>query len=120
MNAPWTRLSSSARYTRGKLTLREDAWRLPDGQEVVYPILAVGVTVGVLPFVDATRVLLVGQYRHLVGDVSWELPGGGAHAGEDQGERPHELSDQLAIVGHRRTPAVSSQPPSAGMEASIG
>jgi len=83
MNAAWTRLSSSAHYTRGKLTLREDAWRLPDGQEVVYPVLAVGVTVGVLPFLDATRVLLVGQYRHLLGAVSWELPGGGAHGGED-------------------------------------
>jgi len=83
VNAAWTLLSSSAHYTRGKLTLREDAWRLPDGQEVVYPVLAVGVTVGVLPFVDATRVLLVGQYRHLLGAVSWELPGGGAHGGED-------------------------------------
>src|SRR3989454_8927249 len=83
MNAAWTRLSSSAHYTRGRPTLRGDAWRLPDGQEVVYPVLAVGVTVGVLPFVDVTRVLLVGQYRHLLGAVSWELPGGGAHGGED-------------------------------------
>jgi len=83
MHAAWTRLSSSPRYTRGKLTLREDAWRLPDGQEVVYPVLAVGATVAVLPFVDATRVVLVGQYRHLQGGVSWELPGGGAQAGED-------------------------------------
>ena len=83
MKATWTRLSSSARYTRGKLTLREDAWRLPDGQEVVYPVLALGVTVGVLPFVDPSRVLLVGQYRHLQGAVSWELPGGGAQSGED-------------------------------------
>jgi len=33
MNAAWTRLSSSAHYTRGKRTLREDAWRLPDGQD---------------------------------------------------------------------------------------
>jgi len=83
VKATWTRLSSSERYTRGKLTLREDAWRLPDGQEVVYPVLALGVTVGILPFVDASRVLLVGQYRHLQGAVSWELPGGGAQKGED-------------------------------------
>ena len=81
--APWTPLDSTVRYTRGTLALREDTWRLPDGQEIVYPVLAVGVTVGVLPFVDATRVLLVGQYRHLQRGVSWELPGGGAHAGED-------------------------------------
>src|SRR5437879_7108347 len=39
VNAAWTRLSSAALYTRGKLTLREDAWRLPDGQEIVYPVL---------------------------------------------------------------------------------
>lgn len=79
----WTPVGSSSRYARGHLTLREDVWRLPDGQEVVYPVLAVGVTVGVLAFADATRVLLVGQYRHLVRAVSWELPGGGALAGED-------------------------------------
>lgn len=83
MKPGWTRLGSAARYSRGKLTLREDAWRLPDGQDVVYPVLAVGVTVGVLPFVDDGRVLLVGQFRHLQNAVSWELPGGGALAGED-------------------------------------
>src|SRR3989449_10889730 len=83
VNAAWTRLSSAALYTRGKLTLREDAWRLPDGQEIVYPVLHVGTTVGVLPFVDDAHVLLVGQYRHLQRAMSWELPGGGALAGED-------------------------------------
>lgn len=79
----WTRLGSTARYARGKLTLREDVWRLPDGREVVYPVLHVGVGVAVLPFVDEARVLLVGQYRHLLGAVSWQLPGGGALPGED-------------------------------------
>jgi ADP-ribose pyrophosphatase len=83
VNAAWRRLSSAALYTRGKLILREDTWRLPDGQEVIYPVLAVGVTVGVLPFVEPARVLLIRQYRHLPGEVSWELPGGGAQPGED-------------------------------------
>src|SRR4030095_13417087 len=79
VNAAWTRLSSAALYMRGQLTFREDAWRLPDGQEVIYPVLAVGVTVGVLPFVEPARVLLIRQYRHLLGEDSWGLPGGGAH-----------------------------------------
>jgi len=83
MNAPWTPLGSTARYTRGRLTLREDAWKLPDGSERVYPILHIGVTVGVLPFVDDDHVLIIGQYRHLPRAMSWELPGGGAHPGED-------------------------------------
>lgn len=83
MRAPWTPLGSSTRYTRGKLTLREDAWRLPDGSERVYPVLAIGITVGVLPFVDDDHVLIIGQFRHLQRGVSWELPGGGALAGEE-------------------------------------
>jgi len=79
----WTAVSSSSRYTRGRLTLREDVWRLPDGSERVYPVLAVGVTVGVLAFVDAGHVLLIRQYRHLQRALSWEVPGGGARSGED-------------------------------------
>ena len=67
MTGAWTPLSSSSRYARGRLTLREDSWRLPDGREVVYPVLAVGVTVGVLPFLASDRILLVGQYRHQIG-----------------------------------------------------
>src|SRR5581483_5377525 len=83
MHAPWTPLGSTARYARGKLSLREDVWRLPDGVERVYPVLVVGPTVGVLPFVDDTHVLIIGQYRHLLREISWELPGGGALPGED-------------------------------------
>ncbi len=46
-------------------------------------MLHVGGAVGVLPFVDASRVLLVGQSRPLLVAVSWELPGGGALPGEE-------------------------------------
>jgi ADP-ribose pyrophosphatase len=79
---PWTPLTSAVRYTRGTLALREDVWRLPDGSDRVYPVLVVGVAVGVLPFVEPDRVLLVRQYRHLQRGASWELPGGGALPGE--------------------------------------
>src|SRR3989454_3735088 len=97
MASGWTRLGTTARYARGKLTLREDVWRLPDGQEVVYPVLHVGVTVGVLPFVDDTHVLLVRQYRHLPGAMSWELPGGGALAGEEDRKSTRLNSSHLVI-----------------------
>jgi ADP-ribose diphosphatase len=81
--APWTPLGSAVRYTRGALALREDTWRPPDDTERTYPILVVGVAVGVLPLVEPDRVLLVRQYRHLQRGLSWELPGGGARPGED-------------------------------------
>jgi ADP-ribose diphosphatase len=80
--ASWAPLGSAIRYTRGKLSLREDTWRLPDGTERVYPVLVIGVGVAVLPFVEPDRVLLVRQYRHLQRGDSWELPGGGALPGE--------------------------------------
>ncbi|HEU5193725.1 MAG TPA: NUDIX hydrolase [Methylomirabilota bacterium] len=80
--ASWSPLESAIRYTRGKLALREDTWRLPDGSERIYPVLVVGVGVAVLPFVEPDRVLLVRQYRHLQRGMSWELPGGGALPGE--------------------------------------
>jgi ADP-ribose pyrophosphatase len=78
----WRPITSTPLYSRGRLTLREDVWRLPDGRDVVYPVLAVGVTVGVLAFVDDGHVVLVRQYRHLARALSWELPGGGALPGE--------------------------------------
>ncbi len=82
MRGPWSPLASSILWSRGKLALRDDAWRLPDGTERAYPVLAVGATVGVLGFVEPDRVLLVRQFRHLARAPSWELPGGGALAGE--------------------------------------
>jgi ADP-ribose pyrophosphatase len=80
--ASWSPLDSATRYARGKLALREDTWRLPDGTARVYPVLVVGPGVAVLPFVEPDRVLLVRQYRHLQRGMSWELPGGGALPGE--------------------------------------
>jgi ADP-ribose pyrophosphatase len=81
--APWTPLDSAVRYARGKLALREDTWRLPDGSERVYPVLVVGPAVAILAFVDDDRVVLVRQYRHLQRGASWELPGGGVLPGEE-------------------------------------
>jgi ADP-ribose pyrophosphatase len=78
----WRFVRSTERERLGKLTLREDVWRLPTGIEKTYPILHVGLTVGVVPFVDATHVLLIRQFRHLVRAAAWELPGGGGLPGE--------------------------------------
>jgi ADP-ribose pyrophosphatase len=78
----WRFLGSTPRERLGKLTLREDVWRLPTGVEKTYPILHIGMTVGVVPLVDAEQVLLVRQFRHLARADSWELPGGGGLPGE--------------------------------------
>jgi ADP-ribose pyrophosphatase len=82
MSGRWQFLRSTPLRAMGKLTLREDLWRLPTGVERAYPVLHVGPTVGVVPLVDRERVVLIRQFRHLTRADSWELPGGGALPGE--------------------------------------
>jgi ADP-ribose pyrophosphatase len=82
MSGHWQFLRSTPLRAMGKLTLREDLWRLPTGVERAYPVLHVGPTVGVVPLVDRERVVLIRQFRHLTRADSWELPGGGALPGE--------------------------------------
>ncbi|HET7874258.1 MAG TPA: NUDIX hydrolase [Methylomirabilota bacterium] len=82
MTERWQFLGSTTLRRLGRLTLREDTWRLPTGAERAYPILQVGLTVGVVPFVDPDHVLLIRQFRHLARGDSWELPGGGGLEGE--------------------------------------
>ena len=77
MTEPWRFVRSTVLRRLGKLSLREDVWRLPTGQERAYPLLHVGLTVGVVPFIDQSHVLLIRQFRHLTREDSWELPGGG-------------------------------------------
>jgi hypothetical protein len=60
----WRYLGSIERERLGQLTPREDWWRLPTGLEKTCPILHVGSTLGVVPFVDATYVLVIRQFRH--------------------------------------------------------
>ena len=82
MSGHWQFLRTTTLRSMGRLTLREDVWRLPTGRERAYPVLHVGLTVGVLPLVDREHVLLIRQFRHLARAESWELPGGGGGAGE--------------------------------------
>ena len=99
MTEPWQFLRSTTLQRLGKLTLREDAWRLPTGREQAYPVLHVGLTVGVVPFVDPEHVLLIRQFRHLCREDSWELPGGGGLPGEGpEAAAQRELREE---GGHR-------------------
>jgi ADP-ribose pyrophosphatase len=90
MADPWQFVRSARIREMGRLVLREDTWRLPTGSERVYPVLQLGVTVGVVPFVDPDHVLLIRQFRHLAREDSWELPGGGGLPGE----RPEESAQR--------------------------
>jgi ADP-ribose pyrophosphatase len=80
--APWQTRSSRPVYENHWIKLREDVALLPDGRTTIYGVVDCAECVGVLPFVDADTVLLVGQYRYVAQGFYWEIPTGGMHPGE--------------------------------------
>ena len=114
MSHAWHFLGSTPLQQLGKLTLREDAWRLPTGDERRYPVLHVGPTVGVVPFVEPGHVLLIRQFRHLTRADSWEIPGGGGQPGEEPAEAAQrELREEGGYRAGRLTFLTRFQPSSA-------
>lgn len=80
---PWNTRSSRPIYQNNWLSLREDIAELPDGRTTIYGVVSLHECVGVLPFLDDDRVLMVRQYRYVFGESHrWEMPTGGMHAGE--------------------------------------
>jgi ADP-ribose pyrophosphatase len=64
--------------------VREDIAEMPDGRTTIYGVVECAPAIGVLPFLDDDTVILVGQYRYVFGEFLWEMPTGGAHAGESE------------------------------------
>ncbi len=79
--------STSATRTVFRNRWRRWSWTtvaLPDGRRYEYTRLEpAGVGVGVIGFNAAGEVLLEREYRHGVGEVIWQIPGGLADEGED-------------------------------------
>ena len=96
---PWRTLTTRPVYANKWISVREDLVALPDGRTTIYGVVSCGQAVGVLPFVDADRVLLVRQYRYVAGRPTWEMPTGGVHAGETlEQAAQRELAEE---TGHR-------------------
>ncbi len=79
---PWRQLSRREVYRNPWITVVEDQAELPDGRTTQYGIVQCAGAVGVLPFVGDDQVMLVQQWRYIIGRATWEMPTGGVHAGE--------------------------------------
>jgi ADP-ribose diphosphatase len=102
---PWKTMSTRSIYTNRWLSLREDLVELPNGRTTIYGVVTCGACVGVLPFLDPDTVLLVRQYRYVAGRTTWEMPTGGAHAGESVEEAAQrELAEEIGYRAGRLTP----------------
>jgi ADP-ribose pyrophosphatase len=100
---PWRTLSSKPVYENAWMHLREDVAEMPDGRTTIYGVVTFGDCVGVVPFVDDDRVVLVRQHRYVQGENHrWEIPTGGVHPGETLEEAAQrELAEEAGYRAGR-------------------
>ena len=99
---PWRRLATRPVYENGWIRVREDQVTLPDGKTTIYGVVECGGCIGVLPFLDAETVVLVGQYRYVSGGFHWEMPTGGVKAGEsEEAAVQRELAEEAGYAADR-------------------
>jgi len=100
--APWRTLTTRDVYANPWIRVREDIVELPDGRSTLYGVVECQPAVGVLPFLDARTVVLVGQYRYVARDFYWEMPTGGVRPGEsEEAAAQRELAEEAGYEAGR-------------------
>jgi ADP-ribose pyrophosphatase len=96
-------------YENRWIKVREDTVELPNGQTTLYSVVECSGAVGVLPFLDDERVVLVRQYRYVFDDNQrWEIPTGGLHPGEAlEAAARRELREEIGYEPAQLSPLPS-------------
>jgi len=102
--AAWRTLTTREAYANPWIRVREDTAETPDGRTTLYGVVECKPCVGVLPFLDARTVVLVGQYRYVARDFYWEIPTGGMVPGEsEEAAVQRELAEEAGYEADRLT-----------------
>lgn len=103
---PWKTRSTREVYRNKWIRVREDVAEMPDGRTTIYGVCEIGHCVGVLPFISATEVVMVRQYRYVQGEAGrWEMPTGGVHPGESfEDAAQRELAEEIGHHAHSLEP----------------
>ena len=100
--APWRTLTSREVYANPWIRVREDVAEMPDGRTTPYGVVECKPAVGVLPFLDAGTVVLVGQYRYVARAFLWEIPTGAVRPGEsEESAAQRELAEEAGYEATR-------------------
>lgn len=103
----WQTLDTRQAYRSRWVGVSVDTVRLPGGETYEYTRLEpAGIGVGVIGFNAAGEILLEREYRHGVGEVIWQIPGGLAAVGEDLAAAGlRELQEETGYAPAVVTPA---------------
>jgi 8-oxo-dGTP pyrophosphatase MutT (NUDIX family) len=108
----WEVLDSKYLHQRPWMTLRQEKVRLASGKTIQeYYVQEFPAWVNVLAITEERHAVLIRQYRHGLGKVSWELPAGVVEANEplvDAARR--ELLEETGYSGGIWTPLMELSP----------
>jgi ADP-ribose pyrophosphatase len=93
----WKTISSRPVYQNPWTSVREDIAEMPNGKTTIYGVVECGDCIGVLPFIDDHRVVMLRQYRYVFGENQrWEMPTGGVKPSERLLDAAHrELREEV-------------------------
>lgn len=107
----WQTLSSRVVFERRRVRVVEDTVRLPGGEETDYLVLRAGPGVAVLAVTEERLVVLTREYRHPVGEIIYNLPGGGIRRGESLADAARrELREEAGLEAGELVPLGSFFP----------
>ncbi len=105
---PIVGLASREVYRNPWIAVREDNVRFPNGHEGIYGVVTCAPAVGVLPFIDDDRVLLVRQFRYVTQRLTWEMPTGAVNPGESpMAAANRELAEETGYIARHLEPVSS-------------
>ncbi len=88
---PWKRLNRQTVYQNPWITVYEDQVQLPSGHTTPYGVVTPTTNfVGIVPLLNPDTVILVRQYRYVLGETTWEIPSGGM----EKDEKPEDAAQR--------------------------
>jgi len=97
---PWKTLSTKEKYDNPWIKVEEHDVINPGGGESIYgKVHFKNKAIGIIPIDQDGNTWLVGQYRYVLDEYSWEIPEGGGPMGEDVLESAQrELKEETGLT----------------------